>query len=324
MQIFYLDGFMKSFAFFFEKATLKKLKDLPGKQPIDYVGFADKKPCINFDKGDELFIVYIQEGKVNLAGRMIVGRGPMSRDKVVDETGRTDFIDKPMICLADEKLIDYYRFGNVIPEQVIAKLKLFNLDRSPTKTSTLLTEKPAAEVFRSCPRVSEESAQDLRNLLGLNENEVVDFDEFEDTSDLSEILTVDDDIYRKTLIKSRRGQNKFRKALLSAYKNCCVVTACRVESLLEAAHITPHAEHTDYRVSNGLLLRADIHTLFDLNLLCIDESYTILVSPLLKYSEYWKYNGNKMLRFPDSLVDQPNRDALALRARNLKKGEPKV
>lgn len=66
-------------------------------------------------------------------------------------------------------------------------------------------------------------------------------------------------------IKTRRGQPEFRKSLIAAYQGQCCVTGCAVESVLEAAHIIPHAQESDYKVTNGLLLRADIHTLYDLN-----------------------------------------------------------
>lgn len=65
----------------------------------------------------------------------------------------------------------------------------------------------------------------------------------------------------------RRGQEKFRKDLINAYKSRCAVTGCNIVEILEAAHIIPYrGEHTN-RCNNGLLLRADIHTLFDLGLL---------------------------------------------------------
>lgn len=80
------------------------------------------------------------------------------------------------------------------------------------------------------------------------------------------------DTRRATLrtIKARRGQRKFRRALMKRYGVSCMVTGCGLADLLEAAHIWPHRGDADNHVDNGLLLRADIHTLFDLNLLAID------------------------------------------------------
>ena len=71
------------------------------------------------------------------------------------------------------------------------------------------------------------------------------------------------------LIKVRRGQPKFRNDLLKKYNETCCVTGCTIKHLLEAAHIKPYRGKNDNHTSNGLLLRADIHTLFDLDLIGI-------------------------------------------------------
>ena len=70
-------------------------------------------------------------------------------------------------------------------------------------------------------------------------------------------------------IVQRRGQPKFRYDLIAAYGGKCAVTGCDVLQALEAAHISPYLGEQSNHVSNGLLLRADIHTLFDLNLFAI-------------------------------------------------------
>lgn len=96
-------------------------------------------------------------------------------------------------------------------------------------------------------------------------------------------------------IVRRRGQSNFRKALLRAYSNSCAITGSKLVPILEAAHVHPYkGEHTNV-VSNGLLLRADIHTLFDLNHISIDSStMTILISPDLYATEYAELMGKKV------------------------------
>ena len=71
-------------------------------------------------------------------------------------------------------------------------------------------------------------------------------------------------------ICERRGQVPFRNSLRKRYGDRCLVTDCRVLAVLEAAHISPYRGEEDNHCDNGLLLRADIHTLFDLNLLGIE------------------------------------------------------
>ena len=68
----------------------------------------------------------------------------------------------------------------------------------------------------------------------------------------------------------RRGQPAFRAALLAAYGGRCAITGCDVEDVLEAAHISPYSGPSSSHASNGLLLRADIHTLFDCGLVAFD------------------------------------------------------
>lgn len=110
----------------------------------------------------------------------------------------------------------------------------------------------------------------------------------------------------------RRGQPKFRKKLLSAYKNTCAVTGTTFPPILEAAHIVPYMGEKTNHVTNGILLRGDIHTLFDLGLLGINEHYEIVVSISMKDTEYEAYNG-KSIQLPINIAEQPSIPALRTR-----------
>jgi len=70
-------------------------------------------------------------------------------------------------------------------------------------------------------------------------------------------------------IKARRGQRKFRNSLIRRYGPNCMISGCALMDLIEAAHIWPYRGAHSNNVRNGLLLRADLHTLFDLDLLGI-------------------------------------------------------
>ena len=84
-------------------------------------------------------------------------------------------------------------------------------------------------------------------------------------------------------IKQRRGQKAFRDALMKRYGSQCVMTGCGLTDVLEAAHIWPYRDDDDNHPQNGLLLRADLHTLFDLDLIAINpESLTIDIAPVLR------------------------------------------
>ena len=114
-------------------------------------------------------------------------------------------------------------------------------------------------------------------------------------------------------IAVRRGQPEFRRNLMRAYGRKCAVSGCSVPQVLEAAHIMPYmGSHTNH-VQNGLLLRADLHTLFDLGLLHIaPETYTLVVSSLLEGSVYWEYHGQK-INMPQRKADRPSTAALVSR-----------
>ena len=92
-------------------------------------------------------------------------------------------------------------------------------------------------------------------------------------------------------IKARRGQQTFRKKLLDQFNSTCVITGCKIIDILEAAHINPYRGEKDHHITNGLLLRADIHTLFDLDLICINpKNFNVEISDKLIGSEYEQYN----------------------------------
>jgi len=120
------------------------------------------------------------------------------------------------------------------------------------------------------------------------------------------------DARKRTLasIVRRQGQGAFRRTLLKAYSSQCAVTGCRIEALLEAAHIVPYLGADTNVVSNGLLLRADIHTLFDLGLLWVDpDSLRVGMTDNLKVSEYGSLV-QKPLLLPSILSDRPSIKAL--------------
>lgn len=114
-----------------------------------------------------------------------------------------------------------------------------------------------------------------------------------------------------TSINSRRGQGAFRTKLLKAYTERCAISGSIVVEILEAAHIRPYRGAHTHRVSNGILLRADIHTLFDLFLVTVDPDYVVRVSPDLAGTEYADFEG-KSIRLPKRRADQPAPENLAV------------
>jgi hypothetical protein len=80
----------------------------------------------------------------------------------------------------------------------------------------------------------------------------------------------------------RPGQEEFRKALTEIYGAKCIISGCDIEQAIEAAHIIPYRNQDSHNIANGLLLRVDIHRLFDKYLLTIDpETRKVLIAPEL-------------------------------------------
>lgn len=111
-------------------------------------------------------------------------------------------------------------------------------------------------------------------------------------------------------IAERRGQRAFREALLKAYDSCCAISGCKVLAVLEAAHIFPYLGAQTNDVSNGLLLRTDLHTLFDCGLITIDPtSYAVSLDSSLRNTEYGALDGVP-IRLPQKPSYRPSAAAL--------------
>ena len=117
------------------------------------------------------------------------------------------------------------------------------------------------------------------------------------------------DTRKQTLTTQREGQAEFRKQLITAYGGKCAVTGNMVTAVLEAAHITPYKGEDSNHVSNGLLLSAKLHILFDRGLIAVDLSGCLLVSSELTGSVYESYKG-KRIATPVDPANRPSRKAL--------------
>jgi putative restriction endonuclease len=122
--------------------------------------------------------------------------------------------------------------------------------------------------------------------------------------------TVDERDYAQRLIAVRRGQQGFRQGLLRAFDRTCCISGSRVEATLEAAHIRPYRGIGSHVAGNGLLLRADLHTLFDLRLITVMPFGTVRAAPELRGSEYEDFE-ERQIRPPIEPAHIPLREALA-------------
>lgn len=110
----------------------------------------------------------------------------------------------------------------------------------------------------------------------------------------------------------REGQGLFRAHLLRAYSGRCAITGTAVEQVLEAAHIRPYRGPNTNRTSNGLLLRADLHRMWDVGLLAVDEhDLSVLLADQVTDPTYTQLRG-RQIRLPEDPAQQPSPEALRL------------
>jgi putative restriction endonuclease len=117
------------------------------------------------------------------------------------------------------------------------------------------------------------------------------------------------------LTRGRLGQGAFRVLVTDAYERRCAVTGEKTLPVLEAAHIKPYALLGPHRVSNGILLRSDLHKLFDLGYVTVTPELKLEVSPRLKTEwqngrEYYAHHGQALRIRPADPASQPSREFL--------------
>jgi len=116
------------------------------------------------------------------------------------------------------------------------------------------------------------------------------------------------------LVHPRLGQGAFRVSVTEAYNRACAVTEEHSLPALEAAHIRPFAKEGPHGVRNGLLLRADLHRLFEQGYLTVTPDYTLEISDRLRDDyhngrSYYPLRGSR-IAVPKSSVERPTRDFL--------------
>ena len=113
-----------------------------------------------------------------------------------------------------------------------------------------------------------------------------------------------------TLIPPRLGQGAFRISVMEAYGRQCAISDGKVLPALDAAHIRPFADDGPHVKSNGILLRKDIHSVFDAGYATIDPDHRFVVSDKVKEvfnngEEYRRLHG-RVLRLPKNKMDWPD------------------
>lgn len=117
------------------------------------------------------------------------------------------------------------------------------------------------------------------------------------------------------LTRARLGQGAFRVLVTEAYDRRCAITGERTLPVLEAAHIKPYAKSGPHLIANGLLLRSDLHILFDDGYLTVTEDLKVEISRSIKEKfengrEYYRYQGKPLLTVPHGSEERPSGEFL--------------
>lgn len=129
---------------------------------------------------------------------------------------------------------------------------------------------------------------------------------------------------KEYLIKGRLGQGAFRILVTGAYNRNCAISGEKALPVLQAAHIKPFNEQGPNSVNNGLLLRSDLHILFDRGYLTVTPEYKIEVSKKIKEEfnngkHYYAFHGKQLYALPKIISDRPSLDFIRWHNENIYK-----
>jgi putative restriction endonuclease len=131
------------------------------------------------------------------------------------------------------------------------------------------------------------------------------------------IAVVESERYgQPVIVRPRLGQGIFRVVVTDAYERRCTITGERTLPVLEAAHIRPYSVGGPHEPENGLLLRSDLHTLFDQGYLTVDaDQLKVVVSGRIREEfengrDYYHLHGRD-IRLPHDRNSLPSREYLA-------------
>lgn len=126
--------------------------------------------------------------------------------------------------------------------------------------------------------------------------------------------TIDEAPRKPVMLRERPGQAEFRKKLKGAYNHTCCISGCDVSDALDGAHIDAFRSKASDNLRNGLLLRRDIHALYDRHLIAIEPgTHFIHVAESIRTATGYATLHGKSLRLPSNSTHHPSQAALRRR-----------
>jgi hypothetical protein len=230
-------------------------------------------------------------------------------DTAEGKTGRTDFFEKNVVGL-------YVSLGRPVPyafrtmDGLIRSLDAgcvkFLCNREPPEIDLIrdadgyiVAVKPLAPLLARLEPIQNALTQPYSGLRSLN----LPFD-----------LSNPVDERRRVLSEQavRDGAVEFRRDVFAAWESRCAICRVAVPEVLEAAHIYPYLGIKTNDLRNAILLKSDLHILFDAHLISLESvgpRLVIRTSQTLSDTPYAKYDG-QMIRLPIALMHQPASEVL--------------
>jgi HNH endonuclease len=279
---------------YIEDSDIQKVWDYYRKESLIITGYgksrnpdAGENMLSRYKKGDEILVYAV--------GKELVGYAIMHKDK--EDTYRR--IDNPFII--SNSPIDQLHVINVKYERWVEDVEsAINFQ----KVSSILHYNPGlrGQAVLKCKAKSYSDIQDLVSHLEEVESDFIPQNHSQPTEktiityiDFGDAPNDDPDELQQFATRVRRGQLKFRENLLKAYKEMCVISEHGPKEVLEAVHIEPHARTGINELDNGLLLRCDLHSLFDVGLLRINPEFLCVeIDRSLEHTPYWELHGKHL------------------------------
>ncbi len=131
----------------------------------------------------------------------------------------------------------------------------------------------------------------------------------------SEVPAIDGPVFGELReVRPRLGQGGFKALVHGAYRDQCSITGHKIRPTLQAAHILPVGKGGEHRLDNGLLLRSDVHTMFDRGYLGVDPEFKLRVSRRVRDEfgngdEFYEREGS-IIALPERPIERPNSEFL--------------
>lgn len=223
--------------------------------------------------------------------RGIIGSGYTTSDGYEDDTWREDGDADKSAKFNDirlEVLLDPSR------QTIISRDELLEIDNRPIFWGTPSSGIRIPDIVAAQVESRWKDVLKLNGTSQANQRPHKD-DDFKSDTSTDDLPTGDERLKKLAWITQRDGQGAFREALRERYGDGCQISGCPVMSIIQACHIVTVSGSGLDTPDNGLLLRVDLHILFDMDLIGIDpKTLRVAIAPELRDTEYSELEGAEL------------------------------